>query len=1295
MFLQDGRGLGPRNRSRSLEQRFPWGAVTPFGTLFRCGFWSRRCPTARSGAVFTPFRKGGQNAPMNANVSKTNGVKLIALVAVLAMVVVALAAVMPSEQTDAASSKDTLYISGTIDEDTPYNGNTVVVVDDLTVKGPEGIITIGADTTFIINEGVTVTIQDGGQFIVNNGAKEVTVNGNLVATGKDSIIAVASGFKNTDHTGGITVTSTGSITAEKGAWIASQTFESKETDLGSIVLKSGATLSITKNSGNIAAIRSIEVVMYDGSTFSTEGYFKNVVVRAMGDATYFTAGAAYITNLGETPDFRNIDNKDTSDLTFTVTTQTATAYYKNGAMTEAEKATIRQYVLNVDGTITGYTDGKNSTTLYQDYLVIANAKIATAMDTTGEYSFIKQDKAYTQQFYYAAEEIPADDTNGKQALKAQTSVTGTLDVTEKGKITLGSASYVTVSGTLSVDYDDDAAENFKGVDNTQLNGYLYITGTVSMYVDNFDDTSGLKLSTYYIDGGSMEIIGGDISSLSGKPTTGDNAGQTITRSVYGAAYVDDSTKTDILYICDLSVAVTEAAAIGADVTVYGLNTSLTATIEDLEDAQAAGAYVISADIAFPDKMEVTFVNTTYITEDATVTFESGADANDGTGKIIVDGKLVDRNNTFDYTGVESFVIFEVKKTNADETETTYTTMAIALGEAQPGETVNLNGVVNITENTTIPADVTVVVDDGLNVKGATLTVNGVLDMKSQTLTVTDNDEDTNNVIKVAVVVNNYIANADNVAGIPGAYFNGQIREDDSETTDYVASPAVAGQYCTSDVTIYGKISAGAVTFTQDDADMTITIVGEVTGDITMVGNEIEFVLADAVLDTDNETVKVPAGKFTGTVTSAVTSGTSTINFNKAGGATVYIDSADDGETVTTAMVLDGTITGSATISAGAVQVGKDLKTPDYGEKDKVRNTLTVASGATLDIVKGSKLTVQAGTETVNGKEENYATLVVDGTLAYADGSITNTNGIIAINGTMTVAKSTSVIGTVNVAGSLTVAADETLNVTKMYVGSAAESLGVGGSIAGDIKTTAFIVAYAGADVSGATINDNNGETDAEVTAYYINGTLYMTSYAVSNQPLKDIIPKTVELTGYEPVVYDKDASGKSVSNWYTDEAMKTPLNYSDSATVADVTALYAKAEVSQALVYVSVGSNMTVYIDDVRYGNGSILLLDVGQHTITVQVNAGYTGETSVLVGGTAVTGGTFEITPEMAESNPFTSNATSSDCVILSVTGNIAIDSGATGGDDGMGLTEILLIILVVLIVVMAIMVALRLMRS
>ena len=91
-----------------------------------------------------------------------------------------------------------------------------------------------------------------------------------------------------------------------------------------------------------------------------------------------------------------------------------------------------------------------------------------------------------------------------------------------------------------------------------------------------------------------------------------------------------------------------------------------------------------------------------------------------------------------------------------------------------------------------------------------------------------------------------------------------------------------------------------------------------------------------------------------------------------------------------------------------------------------------------------------------------------------------------------------------------------------------------------------------------------------------------------------------------------------------------------------------------------------------------------GAHTITVYVAPGYEGIANITVNGQAVTSGTFELTGDTE----------------IVVTGITAIDysqigSGSSGSDDGLGLTDILLIILVVLIVIMAIMVAMRLMRS
>ena len=135
--------------------------------------------------------------------------------------------------------------------------------------------------------------------------------------------------------------------------------------------------------------------------------------------------------------------------------------------------------------------------------------------------------------------------------------------------------------------------------------------------------------------------------------------------------------------------------------------------------------------------------------------------------------------------------------------------------------------------------------------------------------------------------------------------------------------------------------------------------------------------------------------------------------------------------------------------------------------------------------------------------------------------------------------------------------------------------------------------------------------------------------------------------------------------------------------------MYAKVASKTAKITVSVGTGMSLYIDGIKVENGALVdsQKTVGTHTVEVTINPGYKGDATITFNGQTITDGKFTITPEMATQN--------ADPVVLSVTGNITVDTGSTGGDDGMGLTEILLIILVILIVVMAIMVALRLMRS
>ena len=102
-----------------------------------------------------------------------------------------------------------------------------------------------------------------------------------------------------------------------------------------------------------------------------------------------------------------------------------------------------------------------------------------------------------------------------------------------------------------------------------------------------------------------------------------------------------------------------------------------------------------------------------------------------------------------------------------------------------------------------------------------------------------------------------------------------------------------------------------------------------------------------------------------------------------------------------------------------------------------------------------------------------------------------------------------------------------------------------------------------------------------------------------------------------------------------------------------------------------------------------------GTHTISYTLANGYTGEAKMLVDGKEVSGYTFTAEGEFDNKEGF-------DEYIITLQGIEKIPTevgGTTDGsqpnDDGMTLTDILLIVLVVLIVIMAIIVALRMMRS
>ena len=106
-----------------------------------------------------------------------------------------------------------------------------------------------------------------------------------------------------------------------------------------------------------------------------------------------------------------------------------------------------------------------------------------------------------------------------------------------------------------------------------------------------------------------------------------------------------------------------------------------------------------------------------------------------------------------------------------------------------------------------------------------------------------------------------------------------------------------------------------------------------------------------------------------------------------------------------------------------------------------------------------------------------------------------------------------------------------------------------------------------------------------------------------------------------------------------------------------------------------------------QWTQGFKLNVAAGEHEITYKLGNYFSGEATMTVNGTAVTGNAFTTSGTDPEDTQVT--------IYLQGIEASAPETPSGSSDDGMGLTDYLLIVLVVLIVIMAIMVALRLMRS
>ena len=334
-------------------------------------------------------------------------------------------------------------------------------------------------------------------------------------------------------------------------------------------------------------------------------------------------------------------------------------------------------------------------------------------------------------------------------------------------------------------------------------------------------------------------------------------------------------------------------------------------------------------------------------------------------------------------------------------------------------------------------------------------------------------------------------------------------------------------------------------------------------------------------------------------------------------------------------VYTATIDGDASADDGDANTTDDKGT--IGIVGAVSSTMNTASGVTVNVPADATLTITAGT---------IDAIVIEGT--------------VEIDATTTVG-----IGTATVIGTID---GDAVSIDAIYAGIAKDDITAttaANAVIGDkVVITSTGVAYV---APGTTVG--KGITEAvgiKTTEYYVENGLYLTAYAGASTAAKigDIVAKidNAEFNGW------LDADGEDV----VVGALVGSTGYDK---------VYASVDYKIFTLSVNTIPGAIVYIDGVEYVTGTEYA--AGVHTIEVYLKAGYEGTPVINVNGTTVTD-SFTISGEETV-------ITVSGVTAATGSGTIVIEDK----DDGMALTDILLIVLVVLIVIMAIIVALRMMRS
>ena len=1086
--------------------------------------------------------------------------------------------------------------------------------------------------TLTIKSGYTMTIL--GELVINEGCTVIIEDGAKLILGNSTVKAAGMTVN-----GNIDVDQGGEIRVEKANDV---TVVGEISSSGTVYINSNVTI---KN-GGIITIESYE---------DSKGVEQSEIEVVSG----LTVGAGGELSVAGAMKIEDIKNKGTVTLNGAYVKTTSNIYLTaNGAVFDVKSMTqAADATLYVRYTGMYLKSGEHSAVTFQapgfDKVGIRNITITASL---------------------TSEEVDKDTTkyNNSLVLSGSPSI---LDDTEKGDYPGYYSIYTNARSNNSTYAGYTTESSIQVLDSLTLgknvtlqhqDGNMYVDGTIT--ATTVADVKGAA-PVITTSGDGQIYVNGMI--------TIDNENGMITSTGINAFFYEDS---DNYYYTTLKTAVDNGAK---DIEYFGNVTVLdTLTIPADTELDRGNNAPATSNITIGDGDN----------RDVIVTVADGATFRNCV--INVMGTLVFENNkesNRNTNNITSDVIID------EEPKRTYTNIYTALEDAADGSTITIARNVYLDKDAEIRETITleIPVSYGLYLNNeVTLTVNGTVEnsgemgnavsgpapgyepdtSNSAGFNPYEADGTTVNEDRAEIVVNGTIMSMEymdyNTYYIAGAYY--QMVNDQGSwyyITPVDQAAAVSNDVENGKIEIFGTNTVGDITFTGDKTTpVTVTVTG------TLNAGTVTLDRAGITVD----------GTFTGTAASSV----GAVDAVNAKGFTVvdtYVDDTEKTYLTGNPVFADKDKDSSVTVATGTVNAGQiGIVTDDT--KDAYIGSFAIAEGATLDV----------------SGQYNRANASVDASKMTVDGTMN-----VANNGKVTITDALTVRGTFTVAS-----ADDNGNsagiadIKKMYVGIAENKDkkfvdASAATVTSDETITHLETIY----VSGESTITGDLTSNMQSTEFYVEDALWMTVYATSTAADKlefvtvgiDSNHNPTYAYSFQPgdldnseFVYWADANGEQIIDGNAKvgdsdyQQVYANLNY-------DIYTITVFADPGIQAVYVD-GKLMTSGTFqtgvDGMWAQGFRLSVAAGEHEITYKLGNYYSGEAKMTVNGTAVEGNTFT-----------TSGTTTADknvtIYLQGVQASGPETPSTTGGDDGMGLTDYLLIILVVLIVIMAIMVAMRLMRS